>query len=436
MHWPAAGALRAADGRKDELGVRLLFLSNFYPPHERGGYEQWCQEVADAFRARGHRVVVVTSRYGSDRIREPEPDVHRALFLESDIEHYRPLEFFTKLPRRDRFNLNFLSNTIGDLRPNAVLIWGMWQLNPELAVLTEELCPDRVGYYFCGFWPIKEEELDPHMSFWLRPENRWWKNWIKRPIAQVALAQLRHQRHRPDLRHVTCVSKFVLGTYHRHGLAQDGRVLYGGIPLDKFYRRLEPSRVPRRQPLRLLYAGHVAPQKGVDTAVKAIAELAPKFGPDAVHLTIVGSGHPSFGQYLRDFARDHAIDAYVTFRDWIHKDQMPQLMHEFDVMLFPSVWGEPLARTMMQGMASGLTLVSTTTGGSGEVLEHGGNCLTFKAGDVTDLAQQIERLLIEPGLAYTLAVAGQRTALEKFGFDRMVDEMENFVKSFASTDSS
>ena len=43
--------------------MRILFLSNFYPPVSRGGYEQWCQEVADGLVARGHEVTVLTSDY-------------------------------------------------------------------------------------------------------------------------------------------------------------------------------------------------------------------------------------------------------------------------------------------------------------------------------------------------------------------------------------
>lgn len=415
--------------------MRILFLSDFYPPLERGGYEQWCQEVADAFRGRGHRVAVVTSRYGAERLRERETDIYRVLYLESDIERYRPLEFFTQLPRHDRHNFDQLTSIIQEVQPDAILIWGLWQLNPELAVLAEERCPGRVGYYFCGYWPIIEEEPDPHTAFWRQPENRRWKNWLKRPVARIALAQLKRRRH-PRLEHVTCVSQFVLNTFHRYGLAHNGRVLYGGIQLDTFYRKLEPSPWPRTQPLRLLFAGQVAAHKGVDTAIKAMLQLAACFSPDKVQLTIVGSGHPDFIQYLHDFVEEHRLQEYITFRNWIDKTHIPQLMREFDVMLFPSVWGEPLARTMLQGMASGLTLVSTTTGGSGEILEHDRNSLTFQAGDAADLARQIERLLVEPGLADALAAAGQQTARNTLSFDRMVAEMDLFVRSFAQNGAS
>jgi len=43
--------------------MRLLNLTNFYPPHARGGYEEWCKEVTNGLRARGHTVSVLTSRF-------------------------------------------------------------------------------------------------------------------------------------------------------------------------------------------------------------------------------------------------------------------------------------------------------------------------------------------------------------------------------------
>ncbi|TMC57253.1 MAG: glycosyl transferase family 1, partial [Chloroflexi bacterium] len=47
------------------MTMRLLFLSNFYPPHHFGGYEELCAEVAEGLRARGHTVAVLTSRHGA-----------------------------------------------------------------------------------------------------------------------------------------------------------------------------------------------------------------------------------------------------------------------------------------------------------------------------------------------------------------------------------
>jgi len=42
--------------------VRILLVSNFYPPYWVGGYEQIASWVAEGLRERGHRVLVLTGR--------------------------------------------------------------------------------------------------------------------------------------------------------------------------------------------------------------------------------------------------------------------------------------------------------------------------------------------------------------------------------------
>jgi len=41
--------------------MRVLTISNMYPPHHFGGYELSCRDVMERFRARGHIVTVLTT---------------------------------------------------------------------------------------------------------------------------------------------------------------------------------------------------------------------------------------------------------------------------------------------------------------------------------------------------------------------------------------
>jgi hypothetical protein len=76
--------------------MRLLFLSNFFPPVCLGGYEEWCQEVALAFLSKGHEVKVLTSQYRKETIIQSEPDrVVRKFYLEMDFASFRNgVDFF------------------------------------------------------------------------------------------------------------------------------------------------------------------------------------------------------------------------------------------------------------------------------------------------------------------------------------------------------
>ena len=400
--------------------MRFLFLTNFYPPADLGGWEQWCQEIAVEFRRRGHDVAVLTSRFRRETVQEIEPSIHRELYLESDLEYYQPLDFFTKLRARDRANERCLSEAVAKIKPDLVFIWGMWQLNSQLAVIAETLCPKRVVYYFCGLWPIAEEERNPHTSYWSH---------YRLPVGWLALKMLARRRSRkPNCHDFACVSQYILQTYERYGF-RGGRVIYGGIDTKAFARPAPKAIAVGNEapgPLRLLFAGTISHEKGVDTAVKAMVHLAQRYDHAEVQLSVVGYGHPGFVSTLEGLIERENITAYVTFHGRVPKEQMAGLFHEHDVLLFTSTWEEPLARMMMEGLAAGVAVISTPTGGSPEAITHGKNGLLFETGSALDLAAKIQLLLDQPHLARELAAAGRQTAVTRFDFQRMAGELEAY----------
>src|SRR5688500_12198423 len=76
--------------------MRILFLSNFFPPARPGGYTQWCHEVAERLAERGHNVGVLTSRYELEKAPVGEQNIYRLFHLEGDLDYYEPIHFFTQ----------------------------------------------------------------------------------------------------------------------------------------------------------------------------------------------------------------------------------------------------------------------------------------------------------------------------------------------------
>ena len=62
--------------------MRILVISNFYPPHIIGGYEIGCRDIVEALRSRGHEVSVLTSTYG---VNCPEQTGQVYRWLETDL---------------------------------------------------------------------------------------------------------------------------------------------------------------------------------------------------------------------------------------------------------------------------------------------------------------------------------------------------------------
>ncbi len=72
----------------EQIFMRLLFLSNYYPPHHFGGFEELCEEIANYLIKRGHSVTVLTSNYAANGKESEEKNIFRLLNLEMDIRPY------------------------------------------------------------------------------------------------------------------------------------------------------------------------------------------------------------------------------------------------------------------------------------------------------------------------------------------------------------
>src|SRR5688572_25010050 len=411
--------------------MRILFLSNFFPPARPGGYTQWCHEVAERLEERGHTIGVLTSRYELVKAPASEQNIYRLLHLEGDLAYYQPFHFFTTWKKQHRENLVFLERTIQDFSPDLIFVWGMWALSKALPALAEQLLPGRVVYYLSDYWPSAR---DMHTTYWQSPTRRGPMQVPKRVLSKVALAMLARE-DRPDLKleQVICVSARVRELLVEAGLPiRNARVIHGGTDVDRF-----PSvrrRDYRSGHLKLLYAGQLVRHKGVHTAIEAMARLVNTRGIKQVTLTLVGSGHPDYEASLRDLVEREQLSDFVTFHEPVSKDQMPAVLQEFDALIFPSIYEEPLARMTQEAMASGLVVVGTTTGGTKEILRDGETGLTFAPEDAEGLAEQIDRLIINPDLCDRLAQSGRQTVLENFTLDKMVKEIETYLMDcFART---
>jgi glycosyltransferase involved in cell wall biosynthesis len=404
--------------------MRILFLSNFFPPARPGGYTQWCQEVAERLSERGHTIGVLTSRHERSKAIAREPNIYRLLHLEGDLNYYQPLHFFTRWKKQHRENLAFLEQIVKDFAPDLIFVWGMWALSKALPARAEQLLPGRVVYYLSDYWP---SALDMHTIYWQSSARQWPMQLLKRPFSKIALASL-VEVGRPHLKfeHVICVSARVRALLVEAGVPiQHATVIHGGTDIQRF----SSTRAREHQvgQLRLLYAGQLVRHKGVHTAIEAMAKLLNSRKINKITLTLVGSGHPDYEAFLRNLVERERLHDYVTFHTPVSKDKMPSVLQQFDVLIFPSIYEEPLARITQEAMAAGLVVIGTTTGGTKEILRDGETGFTFTPEDADGLAEQISRLITDRDLCSRLSHAGRQTVLDNFTLDRMVAEIEAYL---------
>ena len=408
--------------------MRILFISAFYPPYVIGGWEQLVQDVNTRLQARGHTTHVLTSTYGYGTKRR-EPGVDRLLSLESELAHYNPLDFFLGHKRRLKRNLAHVQETINAFKPTVIFVHVMWNLSRGIPWLAEQLRPGRVVYYIANDWPYTP---NTHTNYWRDPAQRLTLKVPKRLLAPIPLKIIDRETKAFTLKfeQVLCVSHKVKENLSRYaGIApKQMRVIYNGVETDRFV--LSESRLRwNGKKLSLLYAGSLVKAKGVHTTIEAMAIAKTKL--QHVTLTLVGSGHPDYEAHLKELVEKHNLEDRVHFYGRVSRDEMPELMQKFDVLVFPST-GEALPRVVQEAMATGLVVVGTTAGGTGEILIEGETGLTFNPGDAMTLAKQIERLSGNPELYVRLVQNARDMVIRKCDIRRMIDEIETYLTQVGS----
>lgn len=409
--------------------MRVLFVSNLFPPAGRGGYEQWCDEIASAFVERGHTVAVLSSR-----VRQPPAEdasrpfaVHRLLHTEvagGMLETTRRLA--GERYRLEGENLATVRQLVAAFRPDVAFIWGMWNISRAVPQEIEQLLGTHVAYYLCDYWlSLPSAYIQRLQEPARRTYNQWYKSLIRRTfLPQLAAADVPQLR----LAHPICVSRAVCELLAARGVAvSHAKVIYGGTQVNQFDRRPAQPAGPNSR-VRLLYMGRLEPLKGVHTLIRAMQRV--NGGSDAV-LDILGAGPADDVAHLEGMVAQANLQDTVRFLGSVPRSQVPAVLAEHDVLLFPSEWEEPFARSVLEAMAAGLVVIGTTTGGTGEILREGETGLTFPAGDAERLAAQICRIAEDAALRRRLSETGRRIVRQQYTLERMVEDLERELQIIA-----
>lgn len=405
--------------------MRLIFLTNFYPPNSRGGYELWCQEVAEGLRIKGHQVRVLTSNYHNSNQTQLDPDwVQRRLNLEMEFkEQSNVTRFFFMRKRLFEENVSVVNKLLESFDPDLICVWGMWNLDRSILRVVENQLPGRVVYYMGDYWPFLPGQFE---YYWKAPSKNFLMKIPKKVLGFVALRMLKQEEiYQSMFEHTLFPSTFLQKEFHDRGLhPADSQVIYGAANIMNFTQHQKDF--PKDNGLTLLYAGRLDHSKGVHTAIEAVAILVEKHQFTQFNLRIVGSGDSEYENDLRAMVRANNLEDFVSFHHPVPKSKMPELYSQSDILLFTSIWKEPFGRVLVEAMAAGVVVIGTSTGGAAEILFDGKTGLTFTPGDAGSLALQILSLSSNRDLFAYLSREGRKFVLEKFTSERMVKELEHY----------
>lgn len=161
--------------------------------------------------------------------------------------------------------------------------------------------------------------------------------------------------------------------------------------------------------------GRLSPEKGVDRAIRMMADLL-KTHPQ-VELHLVGDG-PQRAE-LENLANQLAVAHAIRWWGW-QTDTQP-IYEMLDTLLLPS-HTEGLPNAVLEAMAMNVPVAATDVGGVSDLLDHG-DCGVILGNDETAWPNQIAPLLTTPMLRESHAELAHKRVHDSFSFQARMQKV-------------
>jgi glycosyltransferase involved in cell wall biosynthesis len=185
------------------------------------------------------------------------------------------------------------------------------------------------------------------------------------------------------------------------------RIAPMGVELSDFHRATAYKPYRGEGEARLFSCGRLNRIKGHAELIRAVAKLTER--GHRIKLEIAGEdekGGTGFRRELEQLIDELGVGSSVELLGAVDESRVRRGLEEAHVFALAS-YHEPLGVAIMEAMAMQTPVVSTRQGGVKELVDEGVDGLLVDAKRVDELADAIERVLSDPGLAMKLSQASR-----------------------------
>jgi glycosyltransferase involved in cell wall biosynthesis len=407
--------------------VKLLFVSNGYPPRGQWGTEFYTRELVRALAARGHALsVLVPDRSGARERYALESEARSEARLWSLHNPGDPGKGFADSYRNadvERVFGELLAREQPDLVHFTYLLWGLSVRLPCIArdagihsvvTLTDYglLC-HRAQMYDWRLERCHGPQPAAVCAHCVRTPSSYdhppLRLFFQRTAAQLAAAcgGLGRVPVARDLARREAVvresldaagaliapTENVAQAFVRFGVepARIERLVYGLDDAPLAAARAAPS-----GPCVFGYLGQFTPHKGLATLLEAVARMRRRLPESVEPWTLRLYGAPSGGRHrlYADAVLPRGADLRIEVHPPFAAERAGEVLSQLSAVVLPSEWDENAPLSVLQARAAGVPIVASAVPGIREVVEQGLHGLLFAPGDAVALADCLRELVI------------------------------------------
>jgi glycosyltransferase involved in cell wall biosynthesis len=415
--------------------MRLAVVSNLFPPLVIGGYELGAGHVVAELRRRGHEVLVLTAseyRLESAGYRPCRQRGRRPGVVDAGLCVFGS---FPNLLRRD---------PLGGARALAATLSARRRYLAALRAFR----PERVLLFnpFGLVAPVLDDCAAAARAFGAEAHayvsDHWLAEWpyaqpVRRVLGRLEGGRLPLRLTGRLLRRLVGLAGFdrdplpAVDSYHfcsrfvadasRASVRPGARcgVLHWGLPGLERLTPAPPGHFDGPGPLAVVYAGQLEEHKGLAVLLRALA-LCRRPHP----LVVCGDDTTPHAAACKRLAAELGLAGRVRFLGRVGHAELPGLLPRLgQVLAVPSVWDEPFSLVVLEGLAAGLPVVASATGGTPEAVAHGDTGLLVSRGSAEELAAALNALEDDRALCRRLGARARADARARFSLGGMVEAL-------------
>lgn len=188
-----------------------------------------------------------------------------------------------------------------------------------------------------------------------------------------------------------------------------------------------------RSDSKVLFVGRLVEKKGVATLLEAISILIEK--NLKIELLIVGEGPER--KKLETLSRELSIQHCTKFLGAKSPKQLPEIYSSASITVMPSIVDsqndqEGLGLVAIEAMGCNCAVVASSLPAVKDIIDDGVNGVLSKPGDKIELANAIERVLMNKDFRDQIATNARSSVLERYDWKVIANKYKELIHSICS----
>ncbi len=217
-------------------------------------------------------------------------------------------------------------------------------------------------------------------------------------------------------------SQYLLKKFIDRGILKNKtRLIKYGIDISRF-KDIKKSKSDK---IRFVFIGQIITHKGIENLIESVAALNDE-ERKRISLLLIGTGEKMFVEYCQKLTVKLKLTDCIRFVGEIRNTEVSKAYKNIDAIIVPSIWPENSPVTILESLAAGTPVLASDIGGIPELIEDGVEGYLHKYDEPLALAQNIRKVIENPGELTRM----RQACLMKAGENDLIDQVKKIADDY------